>query len=135
MSLQSFGECPWCGAKISLRQEAGVCACPVCSCTFTRNSAKWKVGIPVALLVAGLPWIFVPSHGRVAACVAAITVLILTARIFHHTIVSRGRTDLAAGEAKQHRAKAKESTWFLVAVILLVAVVLVVLVVGLLAKH
>lgn len=135
MPLQSFGECPWCGAKISLRQESRVCACPVCSCTFTRNSAKWKVGIPVALLVGVVLWLFIPSHGRMAGCVAAIMVLILTAATSHHTIVSRGRTDLAAGEASRHKAKVMESKWFMGAVVLLVAVVLVVLVFGLLAKR
>lgn len=135
MPFQSFGDCPWCGAKIDLRKEGRVYACPVCSCTFTRNSVKWKVGIPVAFLVAVLLWIFVPVHGRLAACLAAIAVLILTAKTSDHTIISRGRTDLTIGEAKKHKAKPKESKWFIVAVTLLLVTVLVLLVFGLIAKH
>ncbi len=135
MPMQSFGGCPWCGAKIDLRKERGVCACPVCSCKFTRNSAKWKVGIPVAVLVAVLLWIFLPFHGRLAACVAAIAVLIVTAKTSHHTILARGRTDLTTGEAKKHKAKWKESKWFIVAVALLVVAVLILLVVGLVVKR
>ena len=137
MAMQTFGECPWCGAKIDLRTEGRVCACPVCACTFTRNSAKWKVGVPVAVLAAVLLWIFVPLYGRLAACLGAIGVLILTAKTSYHTIVSRGRTDLTTGEAKKHKAKWKESKWFIVAVALLLVAVLVLigLVFSLRVKH
>ena len=51
MAFQSFGGCPWCGARIDLRKEGRDYACPVCGCTFNRNSGKWKVGIPLALLM------------------------------------------------------------------------------------
>ena len=135
MPLQSFGVCPWCSAKIELRTEGGVCTCPVCSCTFTRNSAKWKAGIPVAAVVGVLLWRFVPVHGRLAACVGALAVLILTALTSHHKIVSRGRTDLTAGQAKEHKAKGLESKWFIVAVALLIAAVVVLLVIGLIVGH
>lgn len=135
MPLQSFGDCPWCGAKIDLRKKDRVCTCPVCSCTFTRNSAKWKTGIPVAVLVAVLLWIFVPFHGRLAAFVAAIAVLIFTAQTSYHKIIEGGRTDLTTGEAKRHKAKWKESKWFIIAVAVLVMAVLVLLLLGFIAKH
>ena len=135
MPMQSFGDCPWCGAKIDLRKEGRSYACPVCSCTFTRNSAKWKVGIPVAALVAALLWMLLPFHGRLAACLGAIAVLILTANTSHHKIVSRGRTDLTTGEAKKHKAKWKESKWFIIAVGLLLAAVLGLVVFGLMGKN
>ena len=135
MALQSFGDCPWCGATIDLRKKGRACACPVCSCTFTRNSGKWKVGIPLAILVGVPLWMFAPLHGRLAAALAAIAILILTAMTSYHKIVSRGRADLTAGEAGQHKAKGIESKWFAVAVALLLAAVLVLLVFGLMSKH
>jgi hypothetical protein len=134
MPLQSFGDCPWCGERIDLRKQAGVYACPVCSCTFTRNAAKWKVGIPVAILVAALLWMLVPCHGRLLAGLGAIGVLIITAKSSHHRIISRGRADLTAGEAKKHKAKWKESKWFIVAVVLLLMAVIALLVLGLIRK-
>ena len=137
MPLKSVGECPWCGAEIDLRTQAGVCACPVCSCTFKRNSGKWKIGIPVAILVAVLVWIFVPFHGHLAACLGASAVLIFTAKTTYHKILSGGRTDLTTGEANRHRGKSKESKWFIIAVALLLAAVLVLLLLafGQTAKH
>lgn len=111
MPMQSFGDCPWCGAKIDLKKEGRVCVCPVCACTFKRNPAKWKVGIPVAVGVAVPLWVFVPFHGRLIACLAAIGILILTAKSSSHKIASRGRANLTIGEAKKHKAKWKESKW------------------------
>jgi len=125
MAMQSFGDCPWCGAKIDLRKEGRAYVCPVCACTFNRNPAKWKVGIPVAILVAVLLWLFVPLYGHIAALLGAIAVLIVTAKSFHHQILSRGRGDLTVGEAKQHKAEWKESKWFFVAIAVVVAAILV----------
>lgn len=125
MPMQSFGDCPWCGATIDLLKEGRVWVCPVCSCTFTRNPAKWKVGIPLAVVTAVLLWVFVPAHAKLAASLGAIGVLILTAKSSHHRIVSRGRTDLTVGEAKQHKADWRESKWFIVAIAVLLLAVLV----------
>jgi hypothetical protein len=127
MAFQSFGDCPWCGAHIELRKEGRDYVCPVCACTFSRNPAKWKVGIPAAILVACLLWIFVPLHGRIAAFFGAIAVLIATAKSFHHQILSRGRSDLTVGEAKQHKAEGKESKWFFAAIAVVLAAILVLL--------
>ena len=135
MPMQSFGDCPWCGAKIDLRKEGRSYACPVCSCTFTRNSAKWKIGIPVAVLVAVLLWVFVPHRGGLVACLGAIGILILTALAFDHKIVSRGRTDLTAGEAKEHKAKWKESRWFIIAIAVFLVAAIALSVLWLVAKH
>jgi hypothetical protein len=135
MAMQSFGGCPWCGARIDLRNKGRMCTCPVCACTFTRNPGKWKIGVPVAVAVAALLWIFLPVHGRLAACLGAVGILMFTANTSRHTIVSGGRTDLTAGEAKQHKAKGKESKWFIVAVALLLVTVLVVVLLGFLARR
>ena len=135
MPMQSFGECPWCGARIDLLKEDRVWVCPVCSCTFTRNSAKWKVGIPAAIGVAILPWIFGYSHAAIASCLGAMGVLIFTAKASHHEIVSGGRTDLAVGEAKKNKPKGKESKWFIVAVVVLLLAVLLGLGFILIANH
>ena len=67
MPLQSFGCCPWCGARIELRKEGRKYACPVCACTFARDTGKWKLGIPLAVFTAVLLWIFVPVYGRIAS--------------------------------------------------------------------
>ena len=127
MALQSFGDCPWCSARIDLRKEGSVYVCPVCACTFSRNSAKWQVGIPVAILVAILFWIYFPFHGRIGALLGTIAVLIVTAKSRHHRILSRGRSDLVIGEATQHKAQGKESKWFLVVIGFVVAAFLALL--------
>lgn len=139
MSMQSFGECPWCGARIDLQKVGRVCVCPVCACKFTRNPAKWKVGVPVAMLVAVLLWFFVPRLSVFAtylvAGLGAIGVLIFTAGTSHHTIVEGGRTDLTTGEAKRHKAKGHESKWFIVGVGLLLVAALFLIVLALLARR
>jgi len=137
MAFQSFGDCPWCGARIDLRKEGRDYACPVCGCTFKRNSGKWKVGIPLALLIAVPLWIFVPVYGRLAAFLGLVAVLIVTAATSRHEILSRGRSDLTAGEARQHKAKWKESKWFYVVIgaVLAAALVLLTLLVVLMAKR
>ena len=127
MALERFGDCPWGGAKIDLRKEGRAYVCPVCACAFSRNPAKWKVGIPVAILVAILLWIFVPLHGRMASLLGVIAVLIVTAKSSHHQILSRGRDDLIAKEAKQHKIERKESKWFFGAIAVVVAAILVLL--------
>ena len=131
MAFQSFGDCPWCGAHIELRKEGRDYVCPVCACTFSRNPAKWKVGIPVATFVAILLWVFIPLHGRSAAFLGTLTVLIVTARSCRHQILSRGRSDLTVGEAKQHRAVWKESKWFPIVIAVVLAPLLVLLILAL----
>jgi hypothetical protein len=109
----------------------------VCGCTFNRNAGKWKVGIPLALLIAVPLWLFVPVYGRVAALLGAVAVLIVTAATSRHDILSRGRSDLTAGEARLHKAKWKESKWFYVVIgtVLAAVLVLLTLLVVLMAKR
>jgi hypothetical protein len=121
MAMQSFGECPWCGARIELRRVERAFACPVCACTFERTRAKWWIAIPVALLVAAPVWSFVPWNGRLLAGLAAIAVLIASSLVSTTRILTQGRTDLTAGEARGHRAgRSRESRWFLVLIGILV---------------
>jgi hypothetical protein len=134
MSMQNLGDCPWCGAKISFVVQGGACVCPVCDCRFKRNSSKWKVGIPLAAVLAGLLWFFVPVYGRLAAGLGALLILIITAKNVKHTIVQSGRTDVTAVTAKAHQEKRPENKWITVGIALLLAVVLI-LVSILILKH
>jgi hypothetical protein len=137
MPLQIFGACPWCGARLDLRRIDKTYTCPVCSCTFERNFSRWKIGIPVAVGVLTLLWVFVPRYGLLAAGLGAIAVLIVTAKAARHRIVSRGRSDISAGEAGRHQARLRESRWFTLIVVLLLLplVVLLVLALARLAGH
>ena len=124
MPMQTFGDCPWCGAKIELIKKGRVWVCPVCACSFTRQAPRWKVGIPLAGGAATLIWLLLPTHAMLVATLAAIGILMVTSTSGRNSIETRGRADLTAGEARSHRAQWKESKWFLVAAAIVLAAVL-----------
>ena len=121
--LQSFGCCPWCGARIRMHRQSDGFACPVCACTFRHRRLTWLIGIPSSVAVAILLFQIVPI-GMVAVFAAVALVWLLISRMGIYVVVNEGKEDVTPEEAEEYVPEKKEGRWFIafLAVLLLVII-------------
>jgi len=108
--LQSFGCCPWCGAKIRVQKQGKHFTCPVCTCQFHHRWFTWLIGIPATVAIEALIFWLLPIN-LLTVLVLLIIAWLLVSRLGLYNIIKDGREEITSEEVENFSRTQKGNIW------------------------
>jgi hypothetical protein len=91
MSLSSVGPCPHCQSAMEMtRHKGGLFTCPACACVFKHKYRKWRLILPLVLVMLAIVYNAWSAIGMGVALVAVFLVFVLLQGMPNYRIIEHG---------------------------------------------